>query len=487
MKKIIVIGAGIAGLTAAIYAKRSGFDVTLIEQHNIVGGMCTSWKRKGYLFEGAIHWLTGSSPKTGIHRLWKDTGALGDDIRVILQDPFYSVEHEGKILNLYRSIDKTVEQLLPISPNDNKKLLQLRKDVKKLSKMQMPVADIKGVKSENPVKMSPGFIFSVIPLIGTMTRLGKMSCKDFATRFEHPGIQKLFNFMTDDYDALSFVFTLATLDMGDGGYPEGGSLAMVERMSKTFTDLGGTLLLKSKVQKVIINDGIVTGIKLDDNEIKADAVIITQETIAALDNLFDTPPDDDWLQELRTTTKLAVCTFISVGINAEIPETPVWDLNEPINHAGQNIYKLGFNNYTGYDGYAPSGCTTLTTAFMSDTYDFWKQAKENNRYKEEKDILAEQIKKAICDKYPQAIGKIDVIDIATPLTYERYTGAYRGSWMAIKEPGDKMKQYPAYSDKIKGLYFAGHRMMTPGGLPVALLSGRNAAQLVCRQFDVVFK
>jgi len=41
-KHVIVIGAGIAGLCAAIYAKRSGFDVTLIEQHSISGGMCTS-------------------------------------------------------------------------------------------------------------------------------------------------------------------------------------------------------------------------------------------------------------------------------------------------------------------------------------------------------------------------------------------------------------------------------------------------------------
>jgi phytoene dehydrogenase-like protein len=44
-KKVIVVGAGIAGLTSAVYLRRSGFDVTLVEQHSIVGGMCTSWKR----------------------------------------------------------------------------------------------------------------------------------------------------------------------------------------------------------------------------------------------------------------------------------------------------------------------------------------------------------------------------------------------------------------------------------------------------------
>ena len=51
-RKIIVVGAGISGLTAAVYLQRSGFDVTLYEQHTIPGGLSTSWKRKGFFFEG---------------------------------------------------------------------------------------------------------------------------------------------------------------------------------------------------------------------------------------------------------------------------------------------------------------------------------------------------------------------------------------------------------------------------------------------------
>ena len=51
MKKVIIIGGGIAGLSAGVYARRSGFDVTILEQHTIPGGNSTSWKRDGYLFE----------------------------------------------------------------------------------------------------------------------------------------------------------------------------------------------------------------------------------------------------------------------------------------------------------------------------------------------------------------------------------------------------------------------------------------------------
>jgi len=50
--------------------------------------MCTSWRRKGYLFEGAIHWLTGSSRKTQTYQLWKETGALNDNVKIYLHDIF---------------------------------------------------------------------------------------------------------------------------------------------------------------------------------------------------------------------------------------------------------------------------------------------------------------------------------------------------------------------------------------------------------------
>jgi hypothetical protein len=59
--------------------------------------------------------------------------------------------------------------------------------------------------------------------------------------------------------------------------------------------------------------------------------------------------------------------------------------------------------------------------------------------------------------------------------------------MSVTEPGDKMKQYPGTCESVEGLYFAGQRMMSPGGLPAAAASGRQAAQLLCRQFDEVFR
>ncbi|HCC52816.1 MAG TPA: NAD(P)/FAD-dependent oxidoreductase [Porphyromonadaceae bacterium] len=488
MRKIVVVGAGISGLTAAIYAQRNGFDVTLCEQNSFAGGMCTGWKRKGYLFEGSLH-CTGSNPKTELYGIWKDTGALSEDVKINLPDIFRVVEWETQILHIFQDISKTVEHLIDVSPDDEKQLRRLENDVKAFAHLQMPIFDIKGVKTQHPKRMTISGLLKMLPMLPQLGRLFNVSCKKYLEKFTHPGIRKLFRIIPDNYSSISLIATLSTWNMGDGGFPEGGSMAMIGRMVKTFEDLGGKLLLKTKVKKVNIENGTVVGIDLANEALAADSVIVTQETIAAIDQLFDAPLDDEWLTVLRNKTEPVVCTFIGVGIRAEIAQTPIptWDLEEPIRYAGKTIKEIGFHNYSGLEGYAPQGCTTLTTTFTGDTYPFWKKAKEEGRYEDEKRKLSDQICRVICDKYPQAEGNIEVIDIATPLTYERYTGAYHGSWMSITGLGKKMRTYPGFSKKISGLYFAGHRLMTPGGLPVALYSGRKAAQMICRQYNVMFR
>ena len=74
-QSIIIIGAGLAGLSAGCYARMNGYRTTIFEMHNIPGGLCTSWKRKGYTFDGCIHYLLGS--RTGYyHQFFKELGAV---------------------------------------------------------------------------------------------------------------------------------------------------------------------------------------------------------------------------------------------------------------------------------------------------------------------------------------------------------------------------------------------------------------------------
>jgi phytoene dehydrogenase-like protein len=57
MKKVNIVGAGIAGLSAGCYLQMNGYDTQIFEAHNLPGGVCTSWKRKGYTIDNCIHCL----------------------------------------------------------------------------------------------------------------------------------------------------------------------------------------------------------------------------------------------------------------------------------------------------------------------------------------------------------------------------------------------------------------------------------------------
>jgi len=489
-RKIIIIGAGVAGLSAGVYAQRSGFDVTILEQHTVPGGMCTSWKRSGYLFEGGIHWLTGSNHGTALYDIWQEVGALNDGVKVLYDEPFRSVEWEGKTVCLYRDLQKLQEHFNEISPEDAPATRRLVSAVKAFTEVQMPIMDIKGVKVAHPRKMSIGALLKMIPAIPKMGKAGKLSIAEYTDTFKHPALRLLLNNvvpLAEEYSATSLLFTLATLAVGDGGYPEGGSLAMIKRMADTFTGLGGKILYKTKADKVVTRNGAADGAAIGGEVLAADAVIITQETLAAAERLFDTPPKDEWLLKLKRDVKPAACCFICIGVRVKLPETPLLMVPKPVQCGGFSYPVLGFNNYSNYPGYAPEGCTALTTALMGDSYEFWKKAKDEGRYEAGKQAVAEEVVGAFCRKYPEAKGKVEVVDVATPLTYERYTGASKGSWMSIMGKGETPSSAcPCTLEDTKNVYFAGHRTKLPGGLPGALISGRDAAQMVCRQFDVVF-
>ena len=491
MKKIIIVGAGLAGLSAGIYARQSGFDVTIYESHSIPGGASTSWRRKGYYFEGGLHWLTGSSPKTQLNKLWREVGALDDSVTVYNRDPFFTYEMGGKKACLYRDVDTLEKHLIELSPVDVKEIKKLCSDVKKLSKIQMPAMDLPKLKAKYPAKVPLSMMFSMLPALPRMNYYQNLSATELGKKFQSPQIRNLItNMIGADYNASGVLFTIATLASGDGGYPTGGSLAMAGRMAKNFEKLGGTIRYQSPVEKVIVADGVATGVVVGGERITADAVIVTKDARSAIDTLFDEPIMEPWADKMRAETEPMMNVFVGLGVEADLsdlPESTTFPLKEKITVGNLTIETIGFNNYAGFAGYAPEGCTAVTTVLMGDSYDFWKQCKENGTYEAEKQKVAETVIRVLEQKYPLVAGKITVWDVATPLTYERYLGSYKGSWMSVMKKGQGNVQYPCKPQSIQNLYFAGQRLTSPGGCPVALTTGRSAVQQRCLDTDTMFQ
>ena len=110
--------------------------------------------------------------------------------------------------------------------------------------------------------------------------------------------------------------------------------------------------------------------------------------------------------------------------------------------------------------------------------------REDGTYKEKKEAVIKGFLERMVQYIPEIEGNVEVTDLATPLTYERYCDTFEGSYMTHWLPGTRTYNAPIRYQK--GLYFAGQRTSYSGGLPPAAISGRTAAQHLCRDFNVEF-
>jgi phytoene dehydrogenase-like protein len=103
----------------------------------------------------------------------------------------------------------------------------------------------------------------------------------------------------------------------------------------------------------------------------------------------------------------------------------------------------------------------------------------------EKKRIADEVIERLDARYPGLAAQVEVVDVTTPLTYERYTSNWKGSmegWLvttgilARLMRGENMKKtLPG----LEGFYMVGQWVEPGGGVPAAALSGRNATQLLC--------
>jgi len=138
-RKIAIIGGGIAGLCAAVYARKCGYQAEILEMHDSAGGLAASWRRDGYTFENALHALPGSNPDNRTARaLWREVCDI-DKLTFVVPDEFIRVEDErGERLSIYTNVDRIEAELLSNAPQDEAEIRRLASAARRLKGFEMP-------------------------------------------------------------------------------------------------------------------------------------------------------------------------------------------------------------------------------------------------------------------------------------------------------------------------------------------------------------
>ncbi|NQS89171.1 NAD(P)/FAD-dependent oxidoreductase, partial [Patescibacteria group bacterium] len=157
-------------------------------------------------------------------------------------------------------------------------------------------------------------------------------------------------------------------------------------------------------------------------------------------------------------------------------------LDEPVTIDRKERKRLGVHIYNFDPSLAPAGKTVLKVMFTSD-YEYWKKLKQDpERYKTEKEQIADKVIALLDRRFPGLAAQVEMRDVATPMTFERYTGNWQGSYegwlISTKTFGMRMsKILPG----LKNFYMVGQWVEPGGGLPPAVMSGRNVTQIICKK------
>ena len=491
-KSIIIIGAGITGLSAGCYGQMNGYRTSIFEMHDKSGGVCTGWKRKSYTIDGCMHWLVGTGPANSFYRIWEELG-VAPGWSIVDHEQYVCIEGEGgKVFTVYADIDRLEQHMKELAPEDKDVIEELTKGVRDCTHLSMPVEKAPELYSPiDGLKM----MFTTFPFLRFMRKWGKVSSLDFTRRFQNPFLRMAFSTgfggdIRNDFPLLFMMMTLAWLNQKAAGYLVGGGLALSGAIERRYLSLGGELHCKSSVDKVLVKDDKAVGVRLaDGTERRGDIVISAADGYTTIFDMLDGRYIDEKIRGYYNNPKLfPPLVYIGLGVARSFDDVlssvagMSFPIDKPVTIAEQEHKRMGVQIYNFDPTLAPKGKTVLKVQFNTD-YDYWKKLRENSeRYNAEKERIAEQVITALDQRFPGLAAKVEMHDVATPVTWERYTGNWRGSYEGWLPSAQSIRV--RMSKTLHGLdnfYMAGQWVEPGGGLPTAAVSGRNVTQIICKK------
>ena len=474
-KRIAIIGGGVAGLTAGIYLRRAGLDCTIYERNNFLGGNLTGWDRGEYHIDNCIHWLTGTDPRSGTHRIWLDTGALGD-VGVIQPEKMFSSVLHGEEATLWCDLERTREELHRLSPEDAAAIDRFLVGVRAL----MP-GGLRAV----------GCSRAAVSLL----HFARRNLYAAAADFRHPLLRHLMtDYIGGPFSALALLIPYADIASGNGGMPEGGSRAMAERMEERFRRLGGDVRLGAGVSKVLTVRGKASGIELENGEREeASYVVCATDPAVTFGALLPPAYTPAWFIRTRDDGIHRRFSSIHAAFSCDAASVPFSGTEvipmRPFRLGDTRFCRLPIREYSAFP-YAPDGKTVMQTLLFTEedlSRLLVKVGNENRGYSDVKDAIGRALEERIAEFYPSLSSSLQLLDVWTPYTYSRYFGAPLGSYMAYAvTPQNLMDRFPMRIPGLPNVLLATQWLRSPGGLPNAAKAGKKAADFIARQTKCLF-
>jgi phytoene dehydrogenase-like protein len=488
-RKIVIVGGGIAGLCAAVYARKCGYQAELLEMHDMAGGLAMSWRRGAYTFETCLHWFFGSDPKGAMHTQWNQVFDIGC-LKFIDLPEFARLETEdGQCLVIPTDPDRLEEELMARAPED----------AKEIRRMVSAIRRFRGLKMLDPAKSwasQAPTLLRYLPCLPLFRALSRTRSREYGQRFKNPLLRNFFSGgELSGLSVIAIILSIAWMGSGDAKYAVGGAQAIIRLIEEKLKNLGGTVRFGAKVERILVENDAAVGVQLAGGEtIKADWVISAADGHSTIYELLGAKYVDAAIDKRYKSLELFPSYLqVSLGVARDLSDQPASFtrlLKNPLQVDPETaLSQVSFRIFNFDPTFAPSHKTAVTCFLPTRNFDYWARLRQDSpeKYRAEKYRVAESVTDVLEHRIPGVREAVEVVDVATPASIFRYTGNWKGSmegWLPTPKTG--FKSLPNTLPGLRRFVMAGQWVAPGGGLPSGIMTARRAIQAICKQDQVVF-
>lgn len=506
---VVIIGAGVGGLTTGALLSKAGLSVLILEKEPVPGGYLSGFKRGSFRFDTAIHWLNQYGPEGMVTKVFK---ALGKDYpKSIIQNRIRRYKGDSFDFLLTNEPDKLKEQWIKDFPNEKEGIERFFNRAKKIgeafSKFNLIFRSSETMTVWEQIKRIPDLIkfgSAFLPYIRFTGEKGLQ--KGLDKYFKDKELQKLFHGNTELLSCLVPIGWAYYKDYQSA--PLGGGQVITEWLQHIVEYYSNTVKLRSQVNKVLVENGKAKGVQFThkgkDLQAKCKYVIAACD----LETLYNKMLPKEFIKS-NTREKFNNAALYSSSFTISIAlDCPAEQLgfNEELVSLINEAVPLAHNESDDPErtelsiiapscrdkSLAPEGSGTLMLYMPASIQysNYWNTGKDksdnyvrNEEYSKLKNDLALKLIKRVEDKLaPGLSSHILFYDVATPITHWRYTGNKDGTIMGAR-PGKKNMQSKVahYRTPVKNLFVSGHWAELGGGVPIAVKAAANSALIIFKE------
>ena len=485
---VIVIGAGLSGLTAASLLAKRGQHVAVIDKAYNPGGSCGTFKREGATFDQGSAMLYGFGEKGyNAHRFVFN--CLEEPIDVIRHDILYTLVFNGHNIRFFADLDKFIEELGEVFPKEKENIRRFYKDMARMYQhVMMENPTYASADETDPKSVLKSIVRHPLSYMRFLSYLNISAETLLKKYFEGPEIFKFFDKLTSTYCYTTVKESPAVLaavmfvdnHLGGSYYPAGSTVFLPGRLEKVIEEHGGEMYMEQEVVSIYFEGSKPAGVVLRSGEKLAGENMVYSGTVW---NLYGKLINKEYTSEDRIRWGLSqIPTYPSVVLYALVDKEVIPSGTSAIEMLVGNPDRIDEAEVTVYissidDRTLCSSDCHVVMAIGPSMQDW--HSLEDEQYKIRKELEKKRLYDVLERRFPGFTAAVRLYEVATPRTIEKYTNKNWGSVAGPKQMlGQHMFKRLHIRSEWDNLFFCGESTVMGTGTPTVTTSGLSAANAI---------